>query len=427
MRIRIQGGRLIDPANQIDKVSEIFIADGKIVGVDSTPTDFQSDRTIDAHNQIVCPGLIDLIASFREPGDEHKATIASESEAAVKGGLTTLCCPPNTTPIIDTAAVAELIHQKAEHAGLVQLLTIGALTQGLEGKHLSNMSSLKEAGCVGVGNALSPINNPVILRRAMEYAATHNLTVFLHPEDHYLRDNGCVHEGPVSTRLGLPGIPVAAETVAVARDLALIEQTGVRAHFHRISSARAVQMISRAQYDGLAVTADVTAQHLHLSEYDLSDFNSHCHVRPPFRSQRDQEGLAQGVAKNFISAICSDHQPHEPDAKLKPFSETEPGISALESFLPLCLRLVHNGTMNMSDLISRITYQPAQILGIDRGHLSVGSQADICIFDPETIWELEKDSMLSHGKNTPFLGWQLQGKVNYTLMHGQIVFEHNSR
>ena len=260
----------------------------------------------------------------------------------------------------------------------------------------------------------------------MEYAATQNLTVFIHPEDHFLRDEGCVHEGPISTRLGLPGIPVAAETVAVARELALIEQTGVRAHFHRLSSARAVQMISRAQYDGLPVTADVTAHHLHLSEYDLSDFNSHCHVRPPLRSQRDLEGLRNGVAKNIINAICSDHLPHEADAKLKPFSETEPGISALETFLPLCLRLAHDKAISMSDLIRRITWQPAQILGLDRGHLSVGAYADVCIFDPEAIWVLHEKEIISQGKNTPFTGWQLQGKVNYTLTKGRIVFEADS-
>jgi len=426
MNVHIKGGRLIDPANQLDQVIDVFIMDGKIAAIGEKPESFSNARTIDATHQIVCPGLIDLVANFREPGNEHKATIASESKAAVKGGFTTLCIPPDTMPIIDTPAVAELINQKAEQGGLVQLVCIGALTQGLKSTHLSNMANLKEAGCVGVGNAFTPIKNPVILRRAMEYAATQNLTVFLHPEDHYLRDDGCIHEGPISTRLGLPGIPVAAETVAVARDLALIEQTGVRAHFNRLSSARAVQMISRAQYDGLAVTADVSAHHLHLTEYDVSDFNSQCHVRPPLRSQRDKEGLCQGLINNNISAICSDHQPHEPDAKLHPFSATEPGISGLESFLPLCLRLTHEGKISLSDLISRITWQPAKILGIDRGKLDVGSQADICIFDPEAIWPLNDTDMLSQGKNTPFLGWHLQGKVTHTLLKGDIVFEQTA-
>lgn len=426
MRIHIQGGHLIDPANNIDQVSDVYIADGHIVAIDAPPSGFTSDRILNAKGQIVCPGLVDLAANFREPGKEHKATIASESKAAAKSGITTLCCPPNTNPIIDTPAVAELIHQKAEQSNLVNLVTIGALTQGLGGQHLSNMASLKAAGCVGVGNALNPITNPVIMRRAMEYAATQDLTIFIHPEDHHLHNNGCVHEGPISTRLGLPGIPVAAETVAVARELALIEQTGVRAHFHRISSARAVQMISRAQYDGLPVTADVTAHHLHLTEYDLSDFNSLCHVRPPLRSQRDLDGLRTGVTKNIISAICSDHLPHEPDAKLKPFSETEPGISALETFLPLCLRIVHDNALSMSELIKRITWQPAQILGLNCGQLAIGSAADVCIFDPEAIWELNEKDIISQGKNSPFIGWQLQGKVNYTLSKGRIVFDANS-
>ncbi len=423
MHIHIKGGRLIDPANQVDQFCDVFVADGKIAAIGDKPESFAATRILDAKDKIICPGLIDLLANFREPGNEHKATIASESKAAVKGGFTTLCIPPDTTPVIDTPAVAELINQKAELAGLVQLVTVGALTQGLESCHLSNMASLKEAGCVGVGNALTPINNPVILRRAMEYAATEGLTVFLHPEDHYLRDNGCMHEGPISTRLGLSGIPVAAETVAVARDLALIEQTGVRAHFHRISSARAVQMISRAQYDGLSVSADVTAHHLHLTEYDLSDFNSQCHVRPPLRSQRDKDGLRRGLVNNHIAAICSDHQPHEPDAKLHPFCETQPGISSLESFLPLCLRLTHDGTIGLNELISRITWQPAKILGLNLGQLSVGSQADICIFDPEAIWPLDESHMVSQGKNSPFLGWHFQGKVTHTLLKGRVVYE----
>ena len=426
MKLHIQGGRLIDPANNIDAPHDLYVADGKIVAIGQAPDGFSAEQTINASGQIVCPGLVDLAAHFREPGKEHKATIASESRAAVKGGITTVCCPPNTDPIADTPAVAELIHQKAELAGLVNIVSIGALTQGLEGRHITNMASLKTAGCVGVGNALKPVSNPVIMRRAMEYAATQDLTVFIHPEDQDLRDDGCVHEGPVSTRLGLPGIPVAAETVAVARELALIEQTGCRAHFHRISSARAVQMISRAQYDGLPITADVTSHHLHLNEYDLIDFNSNCHVRPPLRSQRDMEGLRSGVAKNIIAAICSDHLPHEPDAKLNPFSQTEHGISALETFLPLCLRLTEDSDINTSDLISRITHQPANILGINKGHLSVNADADICIFDPKTIWVLEEGHLVSHGKNSPFIGWQLQGRVNYTLSKGRIVFDTNA-
>ncbi len=424
MQIHIHSGRLIDPANNIDQQSDLYVADGRVVGVSYAPENFVPSNTIDATNKIVCPGFIDLCAHFREPGAEQKATIASEAKAAAHSGITTVCCPPNTQPVIDTPAVAELIHQKAEHADGVRIVTLGALTKGLQGAQLSNMAALKEAGCVGVSNALEPIANPLIMRRAMEYAATQDLTIFLHPEDHWLWNNGRMHEGVVSTRLGLPGIPQAAETVAVARDLALIEQTGIRAHFCRLSSARAVQMLARAQYDGLPITADVTAHHLHLSEIDVGDFDSQCHVRPPLRTLRDQEGLRAGVAKGTIGAICSDHQPHEPDAKLEPFSETAPGISALETLLPLSLRLVNDNVIDLPTMISRLTWEPAQILGIEGGRLGTSDRADICIFDPEKFWDL-KNNIVSRGHNTPFIGWELQGQVTHTLVAGKIVFQRN--
>jgi len=422
VRLRIFNGRIIDPVNNIDSQQDIYIADGNIIALGTAPDAFTPDREIDASGYIVCPGFIDLRAHFREPGQEHKATIASESRAAARSGITTVCCPPDTDPVIDTPAVATLVRRRAEETGIVRIVPLGALTQRLEGQQISEMKALKDAGCVGVSNAMRPMANLISVRRAMEYAATHDLTIFLHAEDTSLSNNGCMHEGAVSTRLGLPGIPEAAETVAVASNLALIEQIGIRAHFCMITTARAVQMIARAQFDGLPVTADVSAHHLHLTELDILDFDSMCHVRPPLRTQRDCDGLRHGLARATLSAICSDHQPHEPDAKLAPFSATATGISGLETLLPLSLRLVDDGIMTLPDVIARLTYMPARILGIDAGTLSPGSAADICIFDPQQYWTPTAHSIISQGHNTPFMDWELKGLAAYTLLGGNIVY-----
>lgn len=423
MRTEIINGRVIDPCNQVDKVCNLYIGDGVILAVGDPPSGFTADERIDAAGKVVCPGLVDLSARLREPGNEHKATIASETYAAASAGVTSLCCPPDTDPVIDTPAVAELIRQRAETAGHARVYTLGAMTQGLDGMRLSEMAALKDARCVGISNALTPMTNTQILRRAMEYAATFDMTVFLHAEDQWLRGRGCIHEGMVATRLGLPGIPEAAETVAVARDLALIEHTGVRAHFCRLSTGKALHMVARAQYDGLPVTADVSAQHLFLTEMDADDFNSQCHILPPLRTQRDKDALRAGIANGILAAVCSDHQPHEPDAKLAPFSVTEPGASALETLLPLMLRLVDDGLLSLSDAIARVTRRPAQILDINAGDLGVGRPADVCIFDPESHWILTRESMVSRGGNSPFLGWELRGRVAYTLVSGNVVYK----
>lgn len=423
-RLSIINGRLIDPANNIDAQRDIHISDGKIIALGNPPQGFSAERTLDATDKIVCPGLIDLRAAMREPGLEHIATIASETRAAASAGITMLCCPPDTLPIIDTPAVANLIRYQANQAGFARVLPLGALTQSLKGEQISEMVALKEAGCIGVSNGLEPIANTLVMRRAMEYAATYDLTVFLHAEDLWLRNNGCVHEGAISTRYGLPGIPEAAETVAVARDLALIEQTGVRAHFCGISTGRAIRMIGRAQHDGVNVSADVSAHQLHLSEIDVSKFNSMCHVRPPLRTERDQSGLRMGLKQGIISAICSDHQPHNADAKLAPFSATAYGISALETLLPLSLKLVNElHLLSLSEIIAHLTCKPANILGIDAGTLAIGQVADVCIFDPQHEWILSEETVHSQGLNTPFLGWDLKGRVFHTLRAGKAVFE----
>ncbi len=420
-RLRIRGGRVIDPSQGLDQVTDLCIANGKIQGLGEL-TEFSADQEIDAHGQVVCPGFVDLRAHLREPGQEHKATIASEVRAARVGGVTTLCCPPDTSPIIDTPAVAELIRARAEALDGARVLPLGALTRGLEGSGLAEMNGLREAGCVGVSNALRPIANTLVQRRALEYAATFGLTVFIHPRDHWLAGDGCAHEGAVATRIGLPSIPVAAETIALARDLLLIEQTGARAHFFLLSSARAVEMIADARRRKLPVTADTSAHHLHLTELDVAEFDPMCHVQPPLRELRDLERLRSGIADGTLDAICSDHQPHEADAKLAPFCQTEPGISALETLLPLSLRLVHDGVIGLSQLVDRLATTPAQILGTELGTLAVGATADVCIFDPEQYWTLDADLLSSAGHNTPFDGWELRGRVTHTLFGGRVVY-----
>lgn len=425
MKIKITGGRVIDPANSVDDQLNVYIADGIIVAVAAEMADFTADKTIDAAGHWVIPGLVDLCAHMREPGMEHKATIESETRAAAAGGITTLCCPPDTSPVIDTPAVAEMIINRAEQAGHARIIPIAALTQGLAGTQLSEMAALKKAGCPVVAN-VTPIANTQIQRLAMEYANTHDLTVFINPTDTWLSNKGCVHEGKVSTRLGLPGVPVATETVAIARDLALVDLIGVRTHFTRLSTAAAVRMIARAQFDGLPVSADVCAHQLHLTEMDINEFDSLCHVMPPLRTQRDQQGLRDGVRDSVIQAICSDHQPHEADAKLAPFCATQPGISALTTLLPLALRLHHESGLAVMEVIHRLTKGPADVLAIDAGTLSPEQRADVCIVDPEAIWSLDESTMVSEGMNSPFLGWEFTGRVTHTLLNGKLVFDLNA-
>ncbi|MDG4549990.1 MAG: dihydroorotase [Candidatus Contendobacter sp.] len=420
MHILIQGGRVIDPAHHIDTVADLFVAVGRIAGLGQPPAGFKAECVIDARSRIVCPGLIDLCARLREPGQEHKATIASETRAAAAGGVTTLVCPPDTDPVIDEPAVVELIRRRAEAAGHARVLTLGALTHRLRGERLAEMAALKEAGCVGIGDGGRPVTNIRVLRRALEYAATFGLTVFLTPLDPEL-GAGLAHDGPIATRLGLPGIPAAAETGAIARDLELIRDLGVRAHFGRLSCARSVELVARAQAEGLPVTADVAVPYLHLTETDLAGFDSRCHVRPPLRGSRDRDALRAGLASGALSALCSDHQPHEPDAKEAPLGDTEPGISGLDTLLALGLRLAREGVLPLPTLIARFTQGPARILGLDLGHLGVGAPADVCVFDPDADWRAA--ALRSRGQNTPFIGWELPGRVTHTLLEGRVVHE----
>ena len=421
--ILIKNARIIDPQNNLDEVTNLYISNQKVVGVGKAPEKFSANETIDASNLWLIPGIVDLSARLREPGLEQKANTETETHAAASAGITTLCIPPDTDPVIDEPAVVELILRKAKLAGKTHVYTLGALTAGLKGEHLSEMASLKKAGCVGVSNARFAIDNPLILRRAFEYASTHNITVFIEAQDKHLSDNGCAHEGAIASRLGLNAIPYAAETAPIAQILELIRDTDIRIHFGRLSCARSIELISDAKANGLKVTADVAAHQLHLTDMDISSFNSLYHVIPPLRSQRDMNALRKGLAGGVINNICSDHQPHEPDAKLAPFPSTEPGISSIETLLPLTLKLIDDGSISLQTAIASITCNPAKILGLEAGHLSIGQNANLCLIDPEKDWVFNTEDMLSHGKNTPFSGWNFKGKVIRTLVEGNTVFE----
>jgi len=422
--IAIINGRVIDPASGHDAVANLYIDEhGLVAGIGSAPTGYSAGQTLDASGRVVCPGLVDLRARLREPGEEYKATIESEVRAAVSAGITTLCCPPDTEPTIDTPAMAQMVQQRAWRYGLARVYPLGALTRELKGEQLSDMAALAEAGCAGFSNALAPVTDTLVMRRSMEYAASFGYTVFLHSEDPWLRGRGCVHEGEISTRLGLPGVPETAETVGVARDLALIEHTGVRAHIEHLSCARAVHMLAEARARGLSVSADVTACHLHLTEHDIGFFDTRCHLQPPLRSLEDRSALRQALADGVIEVVCSDHQPHEADAKLAPFSVSAPGASGLETLLALTLRLVDEEVLDLPRALALITSNPARVLGIDAGRLIPGGRADVCIYDPDAEWELNAAAMLSRGQNTPFDGWRLRGRVTHTLVGGRLVFD----
>jgi dihydroorotase len=418
----IRNGRIVDPANSIDTRADLYIADGRIAALGKAPAGFQIDETINANGLLIAPGLVDLRARLREPGQKHKGTIQSETRAAAAGGITTLCTPPDTIPVIDNPSVSDLIQRLAAEAGMARVLPSGALTQELKGEQLSEMQALKESGCIVMSNARA-ISNALVQRRALEYAATLGLTVMINAEDPGLAGDGCVHEGPISTRLGLAGIPECAEVVAVSRDLLLIEQTGVRAHFSQLSSARAIELVANARERGLPVSADVAIHHLYLTEMDVADFNSLCHLRPPLRGQRDRDAIRVALADGVISALCSDHQPHDIDAKLAPFAATEAGASGLETLLPLTLRLVDEQLLSLPEALACLTHKPAAVLEIEAGTLSPGVLADICIIDPEQHWRVSTETLLSQGKNSPFLGWEMKGKVRYTLLEGRVVFK----
>ena len=424
MSLHIKNGLLVETAGSTQRQADLYLQDGKIVGIDKAPDGFQAVQTIDAASRWVMPGLIDCQARLRDPGQPEKANIESETLAAIKNGITTLCLPPDTQPAIDNSATVELIHHRNEMFGhRAHVYPIGALTRGLGGEQLSNMASLRDNGCIAFSNAKFPLANNLVQRRAMDYAAGQQSMVIIQPLDHELLGNGCAHEGAISTRLGLPAIPEAAETAALAKDIELVAQTGARTHFGQLSCARSVDMIRRAKAKGLPISADCAIHQLFLTDHDIGYFDSNMFTIPPLRSESDRDALREAVADGTIDCLCSDHQPHEVDAKLKPYPSAEPGISGLDTLLPLALRLVEEDVLPLADLIARLTLNPATIMGLPGGKIEVGEIADLIIVDPETHWICQAANFVSKGKNTAFEGWDFRGSVTHTIIAAEIVYQ----
>ena len=422
MKIHIKNGHVIDPKNNIDAKLDVFIAAGKIVGIGSAPDGFVASQTIDATGLNVVPGFVDLSARLREPGSDYKATLKSELQAAIAGGVTSLACPPDTSPVLDEPGLVEMLKHRAKLLNLAHVYPLGALTRNLEGKLLTEMHALSEAGCVGFSQADNAMTDTLVLWRAFQYASTFKYTIFLRAEDYYLGLNGVAHDGEIASRLGLKGIPAAAESLAIAMILRIAQQTNTRIHLCRISSAEGVDLIRQAKKNGVAVTADVSAQHCHLTEMDIGYFDAHANLKPPLRSTRDKAALCQGLKDGAIDAICSDHTPVNDDAKLLPFAEAEPGATGLELLLPLALKWAADNKASMKEAIAKITSQPAHILNIAAGDLSINANADIAIFNPNTEWKIAANTLKSQGKNTPFLGHTVLGQVQYTLLNGQLSY-----
>lgn len=423
MRIRISNGRVIDPANKIDARNDVFVADGRIVSVGQTPAGFTADRTLNAEGLIVAPGLVDLSARLREPGFEYRATLESELSAAVAGGVTSLACPPDTEPPLDEPGLVEMLKHRARSLNLTHVYPHGALTIKLKGQTLTELGELAEAGCVAFSQANMPVQDTQVLLRAFQYAATFGQSVWIQPQDSFLAKDGVAHDGEVASRLGLAAVPVLAETVAIGTILQLVRATGVRLHLARVSSAAGLALIEDARANGLGVTCDVSVNHLHLSEDDIGYFNANCRLQPPLRSQSDRDALRRALAHGRIDAVCSDHTPVDDDAKQVPFGEAEPGATGLELLLPLTLKWAAELKLPISGAIARITSDAARILGIAAGTLTVGAAADVCVFDPHASWRVTRESLISQGKNSPFLGLELLGWTRYALVNGQVVFE----
>jgi dihydroorotase len=402
----------------------LFVASGKVTAIGSAPPGWHANRVIDARGLVVSPGLIDISARLREPGFEYKATLESEMEAAIAGGVTSLACPPDTDPPLDEPGLVEMLKHRARLLNQAHVYPIGALTVQLAGTTLTEMGELSEAGCVAFSHADVPLVDTQLLLRAMQYAATFGHHVWLRPQESHLAKDGVAHDGEVATRLGLPAIPAAAETIALATIFALIRDTAVRVHLCRLSSAEGVAMVRAAKQEGLPVTCDVAIHHLHLCDIDIGWFDSQAHLRPPLRTTRDRAALRTGVADGTIDVICSDHTPVDDDAKQLPFAESEPGATGLELLLPLTLKWAAEERVGLPAALAKITRTPAALLGIDAGTLAIGQPADVCIFDPAAHWTVERPALRSQGKNTPFLGLEVPGRVKYTLVGGQIVFAH---
>lgn len=414
MYVEIRNGRVIDPKNGVDRVTSLFVAGDKIASIGEAPVGCVEQRVIDATGCVVCPGLIDLSARLN--------SIEAELAAAVAGGVTSVVVPPDADPPLDEPELADRLVHRGEEIGKARVLPLGALTLGLKGERLAELAGLKKAGCVAFSQANVPVVDTEALLRAMEYAATFGFAVWLQPQDYWLSRNGIAHEGEVASRLGLAGIPVAAETIAIATLVQLTRDTGCRLHLTRLSSAAGVALARQAIAEGLPVSFDVGVHHLLLTDHDIGFFNPHARFVPPLRTHNDRQALSAAVAEG-IAPICSDHTPVGADDKLLPFGEAKAGATGLEVLLPLTLKWAEAAGVSLSEALARITSAPASVLGLDAGHLGVGSQADICVFDPNAEWKPTPEALKSRGKNSPWQGYQMAGRVKCTVVGGRVVYQ----
>lgn len=436
MKILIKNGRIIDPATAMDTQGDVAIAAGRILAIGQVPTDFSPARTVDARGCVVAPGLVDLCARLREPGYEHEGMLESELAAAVSGGVTSLVCPPDTDPVLDEPGLVEMLKYRAEKLHQSRVFPLGALTKGLAGESLTEMAELTESGCVGFGQAEIPLANTQVMQRAMQYAGTFGYTVWLRPQELYL-GKGVAASGPLATRLGLSGVPVAAETIALHTIFELMRSTGAVVHLCRISSAAGVALLRAAKAEGLKVTADVSINSLHLTDHDIGYFDSRARLTPVLRQQRDRDALQMALLDGTIDALVSDHNPVEADAKNLPFGEAEPGATGLELLLSLALKWGQQHNICLADTLSRITSKPSQVLASSLGtlassvgRLNVGGAADICVFDPAAQWSASHETLCSQGKHTPFAhdmgGMSLPARVKMTIVNGQVAYDNIS-
>ena len=433
MKILIKGGHAVDPASGLDQPADIAIAGGNIVAVDRVPADFTPDQTIDATGCIVIPGLVDLAVRLREPGHEHAGMLASELAAAAAGGVTSVVCPPDTDPVLDEPGLVEMLRYRAEKLKASRVFPLGAVTRSLAGEVLTEMLALTDAGCVAFSQAEVPLANTLVTLRALQYASTFGCAIWLRPQELHL-GQGVAASGPLATRMGLSGVPVAAETIALHTIFELVRATSARVHLCRISSAAGVALVRQAKLDGLPVTADVSINSLHLIDTDLGYFDSRMRLNPPLRQQRDRDALRAALADGTIDVLVSDHTPVDEDAKALPFAESEPGATGLELLLSLALKWSRDDGVDLPRALAVLTTNPARVLGnalgpltASVGKLRVGGVADVCVFDPRASWVVTPQELHSQGKHTPFSGYELPGRVRCTLVGGHVAYQAPSR
>lgn len=430
MHTLIQNGRIIDPKNQLDKTSNLYLADGKIISIDKPPVDFHAGNTIDASGCFVLPGIIDLTARVGEPGP-HAHMLESEVGTATKGGITSLVCPPDTSPVLDEPGLVQMLYFRAQKLQKTRLFPLGALTKQLQGENLTDMVELAQAGCIGFGQAEQPIHNTQILMRAMQYASTFSYTVWLRPQDPWL-GAGVASSGALATRMGLSSEPVLSETIALMTIIALVEVTGASVHICRLSSQAGVELIRQAKARDLPISCDVSINNLHLCDNDIGYFDSRTRLIPTLRSTKDRDALRAGLQDGTIDALVSDHTPVDTDAKALPFNDAQPGAVGLELLLPLLLHWAQQDDIPLSVALAAVCNRPAKIIQpfipntLEVGSFNIGSTADVCIFNPNTEWPISKDTLSGHGRYTPFEGYRIMGRVTHTILAGKLVYSHTN-